>query len=116
MKFDKLVEAGWQWLDRRTRDGSRNLARGTSRRSFLGQLGTLLTGAAVLPLLPVARAFAADQVSELGDPQSCDYWRYCALSGTLCACCGGRRPCHSNRCRRSGSRDRRPGCGRYRPR
>ena len=86
----KLAPRGsWQWLDRRAGNGSRVLARTTSRRSFLARLGTVLTGAAVLPLLPVVRAFAAETVSELGDPQSCDYWRYCALSGTLCACCGG---------------------------
>jgi methylamine dehydrogenase light chain len=28
-------------------------------------------------------------LQEVGDPQSCDYWRYCALGGTLCSCCGG---------------------------
>ncbi len=89
MKISRLLAASWQWLDRRAGNGSRVLARTTSRRSFLARMGTVLTGAAVLPLLPVARAFAAETVSELGDPQSCDYWRYCALSGTLCACCGG---------------------------
>jgi methylamine dehydrogenase light chain len=53
------------------------------------RLGTLVTGAAVLPLLPVSRAFSAEPVEELGDPQSCEYWRYCALGGALCSCCGG---------------------------
>src|SRR5262249_26322261 len=77
------------WLDARTARGSRHLARGPPRRSFITRLGGLLTGAAVLPLLPVARAFSADRVQDLGDPESCEYWRYCALSGTLCACCGG---------------------------
>ena len=24
-----------------------------------------------------------------GDPASCDYWRYCAVDGFLCECCGG---------------------------
>lgn len=80
---------GLRTLDGLAGKGSRQLARSTSRRSLLAQLGTLLTGAAALPLLPVARALAAEPVSELGDPQSCDYWRYCALGGTLCACCGG---------------------------
>jgi hypothetical protein len=89
MKKNNLIEGTWQWLDRGAVDGSRRLARVTSRRSFLSRLGVMLTGAAALPLLPVVRAFAAESVSELGDPQSCDYWRYCALGGTLCTCCGG---------------------------
>ena len=89
MNPKKLVNDGLQVLDRMTGNGSRHLARTTSRRSFLTRLGVLMTGAAVLPLLPVARAFAADAIEELGDPQSCDYWRYCALGGTLCSCCGG---------------------------
>ena len=89
MNPKKLVNDGLQVLDRMTGNGSRHLARTTSRRSFLTRLGVLMTGAAVLPLLPVARSFAADAIEELGDPQSCDYWRYCALGGTLCSCCGG---------------------------
>jgi methylamine dehydrogenase light chain len=24
-----------------------------------------------------------------GDQASCDYWRYCAIDGFLCSCCGG---------------------------
>jgi methylamine dehydrogenase light chain len=53
-----------------------------------------MAGAGALPMLPVYREAAAatsgtaDMV-ELGDPQSCDYWRYCAFSGMLCGCCGG---------------------------
>ena len=35
------------------------------------------------------RANAAQQPGESGDPQSCDYWRYCAIDGFLCSCCGG---------------------------
>ena len=75
MKKSNTIDGTWRWLDRMTGDGSRRLARSTSRRSFLARLGTVLTGAAVLPLLPVVRAFAAETVDELGDPQSCDYWR-----------------------------------------
>ena len=89
MMFMKLIDHALRLLDRAAGDGSRRLARRTSRRSFVSRLGTLLTGAALLPLLPVARAFADTSVEELGDPQSCDYWRYCALGGALCACCGG---------------------------
>ena len=80
------------WLDNAMVDSSRNLAQRSSRRHFIGRLGALLVGASALPLLPVARVFAEDRSSsleEMGDPQSCDYWRYCALGGTLCTCCGG---------------------------
>ncbi len=77
------------WFDQKTGDGSRHLAKQTSRRSFLGRLGTGIVGMSALPLLPVVRAFGADAAVELGDPKSCDYWRYCAISGTLCTCCGG---------------------------
>ena len=85
----KLLEAAAELLDRLAGDGSRRLARRTSRRGFVARLGTALTGAAVLPLLPVARALAGEIPAEMGDPQACDYWRYCALGGTLCSCCGG---------------------------
>ena len=79
--FDETVISSSRWL-----------AKHSSRRHFIGRLGALLVGASALPLLPVARAYAADQtdgLKEMGDPQSCDYWRYCALGGTLCTCCGG---------------------------
>lgn len=86
MRFGNFLQSFNTWIDKKTADSSRSLARNTSRRSFIGRLGTGIIGMAALPLLPVARAFAAD---ELGDPTSCDYWRYCAISGTLCTCCGG---------------------------
>jgi methylamine dehydrogenase light chain len=89
----------------------RRLARSTSRRGFLGRLSMALVGSS-FPLLPLARASGqetypgprqepppkgypgvAPQPSlspdETGDPTSCDYWRYCGIGGTLCACCGG---------------------------
>lgn len=75
------------WLDQWTERRLRGIAQRSSRRSFLGRLGGLLAGAATLPLLPVARG--ADKAPESGDPTSCDYWRYCATDGFLCACCGG---------------------------
>ena len=68
MKFlDDLVE-------RRTR----KLAQQSSRRGLLKNLGGLLVGGAAIPLLPVARATAAEgaqRPGEEGDPNSCDYWR-----------------------------------------
>ncbi len=81
----KLLEI----LDNSVRQSSRELAKRSSRRHFIGKLGAFLVGASALPLLPVMRASAAESPQEMGDPQSCDYWRYCALGGTLCTCCGG---------------------------
>ncbi len=80
----------------------RALAQRTSRRGILSRAGTLLAGAASVPLLPVARASAQiprgdgipptktdDPAADPGNPRSCDYWRYCGIDGFLCACCGG---------------------------
>ena len=83
--MNKLIE----WIDQKVDSSSRAIARRSSRRSFLGRLGGFVVGASALPLLPVARAHAAESLQEIGDDQSCDYWRYCALGGTLCTCCGG---------------------------
>lgn len=91
------------WFDGAAHRATAGLARHTSRRGFLGRLGAMLAGAAAVPLLPVSRAFgaedegaesqapepAADGIVEYGDPRSCEYWRYCALGGSLCSCCGG---------------------------
>jgi len=79
------------WIDRWVQNSSRALAQNTSRRSLLKRLGTVLVGASAVPLLPVARASdnAKSAVPESGDPNSCDYWRYCAIDGFLCGCCGG---------------------------
>ena len=91
-KLDKVVEYA-----------SRKLAQKSSRRSLLTGLGAILFGAAAVPLLPVARAATqqsgngypgvGSQTTGLdgdpGDPTSCSYWRYCAIDGYLCSCCGG---------------------------
>lgn len=79
-------------IDRILEKMTRQTAKRTSRRGFLGKLGaaTVVAGA---PLLPIARSSGAapvkPQPTEMGDPQSCDYWRYCAIDGYLCSCCGG---------------------------
>lgn len=81
-----------KWLDRLTETGSRGIAQRTSRRGFIGRFAGIVAGNAVaLPLLPVARADeqANSAPREEGDPTSCDYWRYCAIDGFLCGCCGG---------------------------
>ena len=91
MKIYKIVDQTYYWIDENARRTSLALARSLSRRNFLSRLGTFIAGAAAFPLLPVARSFAQGSVDEIGDPQTCEYWRYCAMSGTLCACCGGTR-------------------------
>jgi methylamine dehydrogenase light chain len=74
---------------------ARDLARRLSRRHFIGGIGALLFGAAAVPLLPVARGEAprggrpAAPAADPGDPQTCEYWRHCAIDGFLCSCCGG---------------------------
>ena len=81
------------WLDLLTERATRQLAKRTSRRSFLTRIGAALVGTSALPLLPVARASDVPDDAALsgnvGDPKSCDYWRHCAIDGFLCACCGG---------------------------
>lgn len=88
-------------IDRAGERIARRIASYTSRRSFLGRLGTLLIGAPALPLLPVARAQTPPSAKRLGketdftlraqtkDPTICTYWRYCAIDGDLCSCAGG---------------------------
>jgi methylamine dehydrogenase light chain len=93
-------------IDRLFENSSRSLARHTSRRSMLATLGKILTGAAMIPLLPVDRSSRAEAADAAGpgapkatgksvskavtdDPLSCDYWKYCAVDGFLCSCCGG---------------------------
>ena len=82
------------FFDKVTERLSRGVARRTSRRGWLGLLGGSLVGAASVPLLPVARAAGGEQpkqadMPDAGDDQSCEYWRYCAIDGFLCTCCGG---------------------------
>ncbi|MDE2412141.1 MAG: methylamine dehydrogenase (amicyanin) light chain [Sphingomonadales bacterium] len=89
-------------IDKLTERFSRGLARGTSRRSSLAWVGGVLTGAAIFPVLPMSRAGAtphgnnaarpavtSGNPQDPGDRTQCDYWRYCAIDGFLCTCCGG---------------------------
>lgn len=86
------------WLDRWAERAARRSAGAISRRSVLTRIGKWAAAGTVgLPLLPFDRsgnAFAAGVSKAQGpgtsdDAQSCDYWRYCALDGYLCTCCGG---------------------------
>ena len=94
-------------LDSVFEKSARSLAKRTSRRSLLGTLGQMLTGAALLPLLPIDRTARAQSAPPAQPPsaasaqpagavakptpdeQNCDYWKFCAIDGFLCACCGG---------------------------
>ncbi len=84
-------------LDNWTEQAARGIARRSSRRGWLKALGAVVAGAGAMPLLPMARAgtaaapanAGASSIPEDGDPLSCDYWRYCAIDGFLCGCCGG---------------------------
>lgn len=92
-----------KFLDRFAEKASREIAHKSSRRSFLTKFGTAIVGAGAIPLLPVHKAHAASGPSaypgvgsqstgnpqDPGDPTSCEYWRYCAIDGFLCTCCGG---------------------------
>ena len=87
-------------LDAATAGAVRFFAGHTSRRSFVGWLGAIVTGVGAFPLLPMARPDAGESsadelaeeaapIKEMGNQESCDYWRYCAFSGQICSCCGG---------------------------
>jgi len=78
-------------LDRLTESGARASAKRIGRRSFLASLGATIAGGAIgLPTLPFDRAGqgTARAQAEKTDAE-CEYWRYCALDGFLCTCCGG---------------------------
>ncbi|MDX3884330.1 MULTISPECIES: methylamine dehydrogenase (amicyanin) small subunit [Edaphosphingomonas] len=81
---------------------ARRLAGRTSRRSMISRVGTALVAAPLFPLLPVDRmkAHAAEPAepdtrsdfqkkAQTKDDTECNYWRYCAIDGSLCTCCGG---------------------------
>lgn len=78
------------FIDRFFEKKARSVAQTHGRRGFMKGVGAALVGASSIPLLPVARAADAPVLpQEVGDPSSCDYWRYCAVDGFLCDCCGG---------------------------
>ncbi len=79
------------WFDSWVENSARGLARRTSRRSMIAQLGSWVLGVATVPLLPVARGADTQNAgaADPGDPLSCDYWRHCAIDGFICGCCGG---------------------------
>ena len=76
-------------LDETVEKATRKLARLTSRRGVLSSLGKLVIGGAVLPLLPIDRSYGKTDSHQTTDATRCDYWKYCAMDGQLCSCCGG---------------------------
>ena len=81
-----------QLFDRFFEERVRAVAQSTSRRSALVGISRALVGAAfVLPVLPFDRSARAAEgrVRPQKTDTDCDYWRYCALDGFLCTCCGG---------------------------
>lgn len=80
------------FIDRLLEKRARSAAQHASRRGLLKTLGGALVGASAVPLLPVARADGHGgpaHPQEQGSDTDCDYWRYCAIDGFLCSCCGG---------------------------
>ena len=82
-----------KWLDNFFESRSRKIAQNSSRRSAIAKIGKYLIGSSlILPILPFDRSSKADSAEKKFDPmndQNCEYWRYCALDGHLCTCCGG---------------------------
>ena len=89
-------------LDRTVERLTRHVAGHSSRRGLLGRVGAWATFGALIPMLPVERASAAQTAkpkfkaptpfaasAQTTDPTACNYWRYCAIDGFLCASCGG---------------------------
>jgi methylamine dehydrogenase light chain len=77
-------------IDHTIETATRKLAMLSSRRGVLSLLGRLAVGAALAPLLPIDRTFGrASTDPHQMDASKCDYWKYCAMDGQLCSCCGG---------------------------
>src|SRR5260370_19212994 len=73
---------------------ARAVAQRSSRRSFRATLGKMILGASIIPLLPIDRVAATADATgpkskNIDDDTTCDYWKYCAIDGYLCSCCGG---------------------------
>ena len=82
----------FKWFDKMAEAQSRRLAQSVSRRHALNRISRVLVGAAfTLPVLPFDRseAKAAGKPDKSEDITACEYWRYCAIDGYLCSCCGG---------------------------
>ena len=85
-----FVDRLFRSLDTVSEAASRSVAHKMGRRSVLHWIGTAAVGGAMVPMLPFNRAGmgTARAQAEKTDAE-CEYWRYCALDGFLCTCCGG---------------------------
>ena len=88
--MNRVTDRLFSLLDSYTESGARVMAQRTGRRSVLSFIGKVAIGSALLPILPFDRAGggSARAQAEKTDTE-CEYWRYCALDGFLCSCCGG---------------------------
>lgn len=82
------------WFDNLFEHQTRRAAQRVGRRSVLATLGKAMVGGMALPVLPFDRSAhaAAAHGAHTGKPvdeTACDYWKYCAVDGFLCSCCGG---------------------------
>ncbi len=93
---------GWftDLIDKHAERAVRQVAHRHGRRSALARLGAGLVGGALLPMLPFDRSGGIGMAHAAGgaakkaaaptdDVTQCEYWRYCAVDGFLCSCCGG---------------------------
>ena len=79
-----------KYLDGIGEKAARAIAKRTSRRNLLATLGKLFVGSSMIPLLPVVRAAGDTAIEDVTEKsKDCNYWRYCAIDGFLCSCCGG---------------------------
>ena len=86
-----------KWFDDFFEKKVRNVAQRSSRRNALARISKVLVSSAfILPILPFDRSPLAAGGTQPStaldtklDDQQCEYWRYCALDGHLCTCCGG---------------------------
>lgn len=83
-----FVEKLLAQLDKHVERKARRSARQYGRRSFLSKVGMAFAGTALMPTLPFDRSSKAFAETD-EDAASCDYWRYCAIDGRLCATAGG---------------------------
>ena len=91
--MSKLIDRLFAVLDKRAEATARKSAQQFGRRSFLAKAGVFMAGAAVVPLLPFDRstglAMASGMGGDVNDEFDCQYWRHCALDGSLCSTSGG---------------------------
>jgi methylamine dehydrogenase light chain len=85
----RFTERLFGLIDSSTENGARLIAQRTGRRGVLSWIGTAAIGGVLLPILPFARAGGTAQAAADTTDTECEYWRYCALDGFLCSCCGG---------------------------